>query len=360
MNEYTEIDAELGEKLWDNEAELTKKIADAISNGIRPGRRNAIPHPKAHGCVRAEFHVDGDFEKHPDLAQGVFVPGKTYQAYIRFSNGNPDPTKPDAAKDARGMAIKLLGVKDHKILAQVQDAQTQDFIMINHPVFFVDDPARYLSLLQVRGDGPLAELRRAWALGFRSALIARAMTSSKVASPLATRYWSMSAYRLGDPPRKKAIKFSATPRPYDPKGELPKELSPNFLRETLIKQLAAGEAKFDFSVQIGAPGMSVEDSTREWKETDAPFVKVATITIPRQEYSSAKQDEFGENLSFAPWHALPQHRPLGVSNRMRRVAYEASSTRRHKLNKPDTRTEPAGTEADFSNPTPPPPLPQAP
>ena len=38
------------------------------------------------------------------------MPGQSYKAWIRFSNGNKDHMKPDASGDARGMAIKLLGV----------------------------------------------------------------------------------------------------------------------------------------------------------------------------------------------------------------------------------------------------------
>ena len=79
-------------------------------------------------------------------AQGIFVPGRSYKAWIRFSNGNEDATRADAKGDARGMAIKLLGVPGEKILSDERDAQTQDFIMINHPVFFIDDAASYLAL----------------------------------------------------------------------------------------------------------------------------------------------------------------------------------------------------------------------
>ena len=93
----------------------------------------------------------------------------------------------------------------------------------------------------------------------------------------------------------------------------------------MIQQLAAGSARFDFEVQPRtSPDMSVENSMIEWKEADAPFFKLATITIPQQLFATPERDQFGENLSFAPWHALPQHRPLGAINRARRVIYEPS------------------------------------
>ena len=51
-----------------------------------------------------------------NLAKGIFVPDKTYSAWIRFSNASGDATQADDKKDARGMAIKILGVSGKKIL----------------------------------------------------------------------------------------------------------------------------------------------------------------------------------------------------------------------------------------------------
>ena len=53
---------------------------------------------------------------------------------------------------------------------------------------------------------------------------------------------------------------------------------------------------------------------------------------------------FCENLSFTPWHSLPQHRPLGAVNRVRRTVYESVSKKRHALNQ-TPRKEPTGDEA---------------
>ena len=94
-------------------------------------------------------------------------------------------------------------------------------------------------------------------------------------------------------------------------------------------------ACFIFQVQVQRPdagGMSLDDATEAWAEEDAPFVPLATISIPRQDFSGEEQAQFCENLSFAPWHALPEHRPLGQLNRLRRHAYPASSGYRHEQN----------------------------
>ena len=78
--------------------------------------------------------------------------------------------------------------------------------------------------------------------------------------------------------------------------------------------------------------MPVEDPGKLWNEAISPFRKVATIKIPLQSFATPERDELGENLSFTPWHALPEHRPLGGINRARRVIYDLISIFRHKEN----------------------------
>lgn len=59
---------------------------------------------------------------------------------------------------------------------------------------------------------------------------------------------------------------------------------------------------------------------------------MATIRIPKQEFGGDRQREFGENLSYSPWHSLPEHHPLGGINRARKVVYAFISTFRHQQN----------------------------
>ncbi len=349
MTADAEIDAQLGESLWPREAETTRAIADLIARSVeeryppqkRPARRDA--HPKAHGCVRAVFRVE---DKLPEnLAQGVFVPGKVYPSWIRFSNGNSDPERPDVKGDARGMAIKLMGVPGRKVLPEESTALTQDFIMINHPVFFIDDPLDYLTLIK-RGSStnPLVKVLAPFALGLKGAQIARAITKKQIENPLHTRFWSMVPYRLGDDAHKQAVKFSARPCRAHTNGNIPKDPDPNYLRKAMARTLSTGDACFDFLVQPRrSEAMKVEDSKTEWLESEAPFIKVATVHIPSQVFDTEAQMEFCENLSFTPWHALPEHRPLGGVNRVRRVVYEQVSKLRHDLNHAP-REEPTGDE----------------
>ncbi|MHB8478221.1 MAG: catalase, partial [Steroidobacteraceae bacterium] len=188
---YPGIDAELGERPYPGEERVAEKLSAVIERSIHqqyaPGNARRDAHPKAHGCVKAEIHV---LESLPGaLAQGIFIPGRTYQAWIRFSNGSGDPTRADIKRDARGMAIKVLGVPGKKLLEDEDDAMTQDFIMINHPVFFATDPARYLSFMQDANSGHFyTKLLIPFALGAKGTLIALETRSTRISNPVETRY----------------------------------------------------------------------------------------------------------------------------------------------------------------------------
>ncbi len=294
---------------------VERKVRDAAKSG--PARRDA--HPKGHGCVRAEFTILDNLPQ--ALRVGLFATPRRYDAWIRYSNGNPTLQSDDKG-DGRGMAIKLMGVAD-------SPSTTQDFILINHPVFAVRNVVDYLDLENadpfwrffVPGFNPFR-------LRIHEALIARAILGKKVNNLLNIRYWSMSPYRFAET----ACKYSA--RPVGPDSPFTQTDDPNFLRANLVRHLADRDATFDFMVQLrrDPDAMPVEDATIEWDETQAPFVPVARITIPKQTFDSPEQMAFCENLSFSPWHCVDAHRPLGGLNRLRKVVYETISRVRHELN----------------------------
>ncbi|USA45189.1 catalase family protein [Acinetobacter sp. C26M] len=329
------IDTALGEKLQPNESILAEQISEQIGQSIRKqytaGHVLRDAHPKAHGCVRAEFHVSKSLPS--NLAKGIFIPDKTYSAWIRFSNASGDATQADNKKDARGMAIKILGVTGKKIMESDDQAMTQDFIMINHPVFFVDKPDRYLSFIQnINSGSTIKKLRIPFVLGFQGTMNAIKASNSNISNPIQTRYWSMVPYQLGLGADRQVVKYSARLCSQN-LTVIPDQPSHDFLREALRNSLQQGDACMEFLVQPRTSNkMLVEDSMTEWKEAQAPFYPVATIHIPQQIFDTPEQNRFCENLSFTPWHSLPEHRPLGAINRLRKVIYENISTIRHEMN----------------------------
>ncbi|MGM3389904.1 catalase family protein [Stutzerimonas stutzeri] len=294
-------------------------------------------HAKAHGCVRAEVSVRADLEA--TLRQGVFSePGKTWQAWVRLSNGNAYPQF-DRIKDARGMAIKLVDVPGEKLTRDPLHAGEQDFVMFNHPVFFVRDVAEYRSnfAAQAQGKKALAFFPsidpRSWEL--RHLFIALQTLAPAPESPVSTIYSSVAPYKLGP----HNIKYRVIPAPENcPAYQLPEQNRdlPNFLRSALYQQLSLDRmpACFELQVQRQNPAyyMPIEDTSIEWDESVSPFETVADIRLPAQDFDSREQNLACDNLSFNPWHALPAHRPIGGINRLRKAVYEAISTYRLERN----------------------------
>lgn len=305
----------------------TEKLVELNKRLRKPGLRGQ--HPRSHGVVWAEFTVEPNLP--PDLSVGVLKePGKTFPAWIRFSNARGDD---DSKEGVHGMAIKLMGIAGESALENQQKSVTQDFLMIDHPTFFLRNTADYAAFFsevaKSPGKPPLKFFfpsfnPMTWHIHeFRTLL---AMQRHRIVSSLETPYWSASAYQLGANP----IKFAAQPSPANQSG-LSIGKTQNYLHERLVEQLQLKEATFDFLVQkqTDPQNMPIDDPTIRWNEKKSPFQKVATIRIPRQKFDSPEQDKFGENLSFSPWHSLLEHQPLGDINQVRKAVYQSVSDKRH-------------------------------
>jgi hypothetical protein len=302
---------------------VTDAIKASVQSGFdKTGHAFRDAHRKAHGCVQATFTVSDNLPA--NVAQGLFATPKTYQAVVRFSNGS-GASADDHKGDGRGMAIKVLGVSGPKILEDEANASTQDFVMINHPVFFVRNAKDYVGFQKSLTGGGLAAA--SWFAGhlFHEVPILLAISGKKVTNPLNSRYWSMVPYKLGNT----QMKYSAQPCAGSTFVETSDSV--DLLRENMSAQLAKGSACFDFMVQprTDAASMPIEDATIEWKEAKSPFVKVASVVIAPQ---TPESEEACEIRSFTPWHSLPDHRPLGGISRSRKAIYQTISTLRHQLN----------------------------
>ena len=113
---------------------------------------------------------------------------------------------------------------------------------------------------------------------------------------------------------------------------MPTNPSNDYLREAMTNTLAKQDACFNFMVQFKQENMSVEDPTQEWSNQVSPFITVGQVSIPKQQFDSPPQMNFCENLSYTPCHSLPEHKPLGVTNRVRKSVYELISKFRHEFN----------------------------
>ncbi len=313
--------------------EVVEMIRAQVNHGNqKEGRAHRDAHRKSHGCVKASFLVPPGLPR--ELAHGLFSKDKSYDAWIRFSNGSGQ-AQDDHDGDGRGMAVKVLGVQGDRNLSEIDDETTsQDFLMINHPVFFVRNAEEYVGFQKAVMSGNLLW----WILHpkrvFHEGLIAKAIQGKTMVNPLNAEYFSMTASKLGS----SQMKFRAVPCENARFSNASN--TKNRLRENLQATLEQGNACFLFQVQLRKAGMPIEDPTIEWSERSSPFRTVARITVPAQK---AVQGEACDVMSFNPWNGLSEHRPLGGISRARKEVYQAISRLRHDLNK-ERREEPAASQ----------------
>ncbi len=306
---------------------LAAKQAEGIVTGLKTSYAARGVHAKGHACVKAIFDVRPNIPS--QLQYGVFAkPNARYKAWIRFSNsGSNMANADDRAKDARGMAIKLLNAGEN-----LNGGTTQEFIAHNSPAFFVTSVADYNQFVATKGDpsyfvqgyNPFKwRLRELWQL-----ITAYAPPPK---SPLWTQYFSNTAYKLGP----HNIKFMMQSCEATKKLAATKSDDADFLKHTLSQELANGDACMQLLIQVqdANKNMPIEDATVLWKDSESPFLAVANINILKQTFDTPEQQQFCENLSFSPWNALEAHRPIGALNRARKFVYEASSQLRHQINK---------------------------
>jgi hypothetical protein len=342
-----------------HEAQASAVVRDVVI-ALTDSAQRPVPrteHGNAAGVVRAELEVADDLP--PEFRYGVFREPRVYPALVRFSNsaGN-DESKPDT----HGMAIKLFDVPGEKLLDDDRHATTQDFLLIDHPTFFIRNVADYavfaprlLNMVRLsqrpwvaRLPAPLSQLVQVAYLAATylithryEAKIIAAMRHPAPASPLDTEYWSTTPYRFGP----HAVHWSVRPQPINaPPPRIPFDdpelrAPANCLRAALVSHLRQRDAAFDLyaQMQMDQAAMPVEDPTILWDEERFPPRRVATIRIPMQEFDTAARRELTLGLSFDPWHSLPAHQPLGGINRVRRIVYDTLAERRREVNAVVTR-----------------------
>jgi hypothetical protein len=331
---------------------LQAQLKDRYPKGVM--RRDA--HPKHYGLVKASFTVDREIPV--TYRHGIFrKPGRTFDAKIRFSSGNPIVNH-DLVSDLRGFAIKLLDVRgpgDTPLLVDdpAPNDAAHDFVMATGEAFFGRDAVDFVDFPRASDNvfkvflyfarRPRRRLR-----GGLQLLAAQACPRS----PLDAYYFSQTPYRFGPHCVKYQVRRTEPwPRKRDkwyrcfgirhllaiivtPLGWLFNPLPSSFpgfdvLRNSLRRDLASGPATLEFLVQrwpdlSNLPVWAIENATRRWS---APWDRLATIQIASGgDYS----DDEAERIAFNPWRVLPEHQPAGSISRARRRIYEEMSAFRNR------------------------------
>lgn len=318
-------------------------MADQMRGRFKPGGYERGGNTKTHGVVKATVTIRDDIPEH--CRKGVFAEPRSYKAYVRFSG--PGPNVPSDIQDVgfMSMAVKLLGVPGPKLMEE--EKFTQDFITTSGGATFVTPNTRENAKLQYWS---LVDMTLYYFLNpFDSHLLDMAQQSLWNATqynPLAQRYWSCTPYLLGDG---QAVMYSFIPKTKGvykkiagvPFGKVPF----NYLRENMVKTLNEMDVEFDLMIQLQTDAhlMPIEDSSVWWPEKLSPFIPVATVRIPKQQFDTPAMAEFNKRLKMNPWHCLAEHRPLGNLNRARFRLYFELSKFRQEMNQV-THLEPTGDE----------------
>jgi hypothetical protein len=288
-----------------------------IATGEVPATRPVFR--RTHGVAHGTFVVRPDLSD--EMRVGVFAQKAEYPAWVRFSSdvqpGNPD------YKGTVGIGIKLFGVEGPKVMEPDQDATTQDFILQNFDIFFVDNATDMCQVSQdfdafVKTHPKTQEILN--------------QMEQVVDSVLQTPYWGVLPTRFG---ADRYCKYKIEPETVPPgSGQTPDYDDPFYLRADLHARMKRGATRLNFMVQMRThpDDMPLDEATVRWSEVESPPMHVATLVLPAQELDTRGQAAYGENLAINTWHTLPEHQPVGSLAEARKVTYRASARVRRDVN----------------------------
>ncbi|MUZ75027.1 catalase [Agrobacterium vitis] len=300
-------------------------------------------HAKAHGILEGRMVVKDGLPA--ELAQGLFARAGEYPVYMRLST-NAGDILPDAVALPRGLAIKVVGVEGPRL--PDANGDTQDFVMVNGPVFQAPNPEKFLSSLKLlarttdRMEGTKTVLSSVLqtvnkgleAVGISSSTI-QSLGGAPNVDPLGETYFSVTPFRYGDYIAKFRLKPVSPDLTKRTGTEIDVSVREDAIRETVQAEMQDTHGEWEFQVQLcrDVEMQPIDDPTVEWVEDEAPFVTVAIVTsMPQDSWSDTKVQKVDEQMRFSVWTGLADHQPLGGINRVRKDTYEHSAEFRAKFN----------------------------
>jgi hypothetical protein len=293
-------------------------------------------HAKSHAILSGTLSVLPDLP--PELAQGMFATAASYPLIMRMSS-TPGDLLNDSVSTPRGLAVKMIGVPGRRLPGSEAD-NTQDFIMINGPVFAAPNAKKFLGSLKLLAGttdkAPAlksvlsAALRGAEkvleSVGGQSGTL-RSLGGEPATNPLGETYFTQVPMRYGDYMAKLSL-APVSDALTDLKGS-PVAIteSPTALRDSIKDFFAAGDGVWELRVQLcrDLEKMPIEDASVEWPEDLSPYLAVARISVLKQNsWTESRAGIVDDRTSFSPWHGILDHQPLGSVMRARRAAYAAS------------------------------------
>ena len=308
-------------------------------------------HAKGYCALKAKFEILDNIPK--EFAQGLYANAGIHDALIRFSNGAPRVSADRKLGLAQGLAIKVFDVPGEKLAPGEEDSSTFDFNLINHPIFFCNRIKDYayisklfLELPKYTAKGAIGKARLAfnWLTNYGSSLPSKesfktfkalgGFTTIEPKNTLLYSFFSQGAVRHGDYMAKIRVKPTKASTKKVTRREVDLVAHNEAIRPLIINEIREHDYMFEVQIQLcrNLKKQPINEITTEWRESDAPFVTVARLTIPCQEVPDDGHFEIMENLSFTPFRCLAENRPIGNLQQSRLKAYQVASKTRHKLN----------------------------
>ncbi len=285
----------------------------------RKGRTDRALHAKANLVVRGSLTIHDDLPPHARV--GIFAAPGRYDVVARFSNGTGG-RQPDRTPDVRGVALKVLGVPGRKLIPGLEDATTQDFLLIRSRSQPFRDPREFVTLVRAATKPALLLPKLAIGLGLGRTLHVLPQLVRSLRQPMTplaeTSYYSALPVQWGAATARYAL---LAERPGG--GTVEDDLGAQ-----LESALAAGPVRWTMAAQFFVDGTRtpIEDASVDWDEAVSPHLPLATLSL--EAVPTPEERDAIEQWSFDPWHAPVEFRPLGAMMRARNAAYRLSTIER--------------------------------
>jgi len=304
--------------LLDRVLPKVERIQDTVA-----GRQSADVRRAFHNKGRplaVEFTVADDV---PGPFRLTYLqPGSTYPGFGRFSRSQSFHQK-DGDLDQRGFAFRI-----------ETEAGPQDILLSNTPVSFARDPVEFMTAASIFVESPklLAAARVIRALGLREGLrvLGNLMRPPDRAVAFTGQpYWSRTPFAFGSTGA--AARLVA--RPIGALRRVATGDDPDALSTDLIATLVAGPRAFELYALpfVDDARTPIEDTSRDWPESVTTPVLLGRVTLLQQDLVGTEARALAARVeaveAFSPW-TTPGLRPLGRSNRARRLAYDRSASHR--------------------------------
>ncbi len=239
--------------------DLYTRIVGAANDIYGSHRGSRALHSKGTWC-------EGAFTAEPAaarLSRAFHLSGEPITALVRFSNGGGKPDAHDAARDARGIAVKLRGA----------GAET-DLLFTTTPSFATRTPEEFLELLSLRRPDPETgkpdmEKLGAWLGDHPEAgpAIEAVLAGEPLASFAEISYFSPHAFALVSAAGERTwVRWSLVPEAGERRlsDEEARARGRDHLHEEIAERLREAPVAFELRAQLAGEGDSLEDPTATW------------------------------------------------------------------------------------------------